>query len=131
MLSSIPSHLPNLPIYKKALEIVILSRSISAYLNYDFMNLNSDGSENKHIYFSGDIVQQSVSLAPEIEKAEKENFPDQKHKHASTLLELTNRLYKSCIRLEYSNSDGKDYLSILRSELKAFRKLQRSWMLNF
>ncbi|MCB0470721.1 MAG: hypothetical protein KDC51_09395, partial [Flavobacteriaceae bacterium] len=65
MLSSIPSHLPNLPIYKKALEIVILSRSISAYLNYDFMNLNSDGSENKHIYFSGDIVQQSVSLAPE------------------------------------------------------------------
>lgn len=131
MLSSIPSHLPHLPIYKKALEIVILSRSISAYLNYDFINLNADGSENKHVYFSGDIVQQSVSLAPEIEKAEKEFLADKKYKHAYTLLELTNRLYRSCTRLEYSNSNGKDYLTILRSELKAFRKLHRSWILNF
>ena len=131
MLPNIPGHLPSLPIYKKALEIVILSRSISAYLNYDLVDLLPNGRENKHIYFSGDIVQQSISLAPEIEKAEKENFLDKKHKHALNVYELTNRLYKSCSRLEVSNSNGKDYLSVLRNELKTFRKLQRSWMLTF
>lgn len=131
MLPNIPSHLPHLPIYKKALEIVILSRSISAYLNYDLSNLLPDGTEDKHIYFSGDIVQQSISLAPEIEKAENEYFTEKKYKHAAAVRQLTNRLYKSCLRLEHSSSNGKDYLSVLRNELKAFRQLQKNWMLNF
>lgn len=131
MLPNIPPHLPSLPIYKKALEIVILSRSISTYLNYDLVGLRPNGKEDEHIYFSGDIVQQSVSLAPEIEKAENEHFPEKKHKHALTVYELTNRLYRSCMRLERSNSNGKDYLSILRNELKTFKRLQKNWMLNF
>ena len=66
MLYTTPSHLPNMPIYKKALEIFSLSRKISSYLNYDLSVLTPDGKEDKHIYFSGDIVQQSESLAPEI-----------------------------------------------------------------
>lgn len=130
MLPNIPPHLPQLPIYRKALEIVSLSRSISNYLAYDLSSLEQDGSENKHIYFSGDIVQQSVSLAPEILKAEQESYPDKKYKHATTLSHLTNKLYKNCSRLERANSNGKDYLLILRKELKDFRKLQRTWLLS-
>ena len=48
-----------------------------------------DGSENKHIYFSGDIVQQSVSLAPEIVNAELERYSDKKHKHIASVKRLT------------------------------------------
>lgn len=59
-----------LPIYQKAMEILVLSRSISTYLNQDLSYLRPDGSEDTDIYFSGDIVQQSESLAPEIVKAE-------------------------------------------------------------
>lgn len=81
MLYPIPSHLSDLPIYKKALDIIILSRSISTYLNQDLCYLKPDGSEDANIYFSGDIVQQSVSLAPEIANAERERFTDKKHKH--------------------------------------------------
>ncbi len=33
-------------------------------------------------------------------------------------------LYKNSYRLEHSNSDGKGFLPILRSELKKFKKLQ-------
>lgn len=130
MLPNIPPHLPQLPIYRKALEIVSLSRSISNYLAYDLSSLELDGSENKHIYFSGDIVQQSVSLAPEILKAEQELYPDKKYSHVITLKQLTNKLYKNCSRLERANSNGKDYLLMLRKELKAFRQLQRTWMLS-
>jgi len=129
MLGHIPSHLSELPIYKQAMQIFILSRSISTYLNQDLAILNENGVEDADIYFSGDIVQQSVSLAPEIINAELERASDKKHKHVASVRHLTNRLYKNCKRLERSNSNGKDYIPILRKELKTFRKLQASWML--
>lgn len=119
----------NLPIYNKALEIFRLSRRISDYLNYDLSKLKEDGSEDEHIYFSGDIVQQSELLGPEIIKAESEPYSERKQKHADTVRRLTVLLYKNCKRLERSNSNGKDFLPILRKELKVFSKLQRSWML--
>ena len=129
MLSNTPTHLYDSPIYRKAMEIFALSQNISVYLNHDLSALKEDGTEDNNIYFSGDIVQQSVSLAPEIVNAEKERYSERKHKHIASLKRLTNLLYKNSYRLERSNSNGKDFLPILRSELIKFKKLQRSWML--
>ncbi|TYA57543.1 hypothetical protein [Formosa maritima] len=129
MIPNLTSHLYQSPLYQKAMEIIVLSRSISTYLNQDLSYLQADGKEDINIYFSGDIVQQSVSLAPEIEKAELERFSDKKYKHIESVKRLTNLLFKNCSRLEKSNSNGKDYLPILRSELKKFRKLQHTWSL--
>ncbi|MGB1309130.1 MAG: hypothetical protein ACPG6B_09480 [Oceanihabitans sp.] len=129
MLAHIPSHLSELPIYKQAIQIFVLSRSISSYLNQDLCYLHNNGCEDANIYFSGDIVQQSVSLAPQIINAELERFSDKKYKHIDSLIHLTNRLYKSCLRLEKCNSNGNEFISILRKELKVFKKLQNSWML--
>ena len=125
----LPSPLSDLPIYKKAMDIIMLSRSISTYLNQDLAYLNADGTEDNNIYFSGDIVQQSTNLAPEIINAERERFSDKKHKHLESINLLTHRLFNNCERLEHSNSNGRDYLPILRHELRKFRKLQRSWMM--
>lgn len=111
------------------MDIFMLSRSISTYLNDDLCILEIDGRENNDIYFSGDIVQQSSSLAPEIINAELERNTDKKYKHLQSLDSLTNRLYKNCKRLEKTKSNGKDYLPILKKELKKFRKLQHNWML--
>lgn len=125
-----PSNLPDLPIYKKAMEIFSLSRRISNYLSYDLTSLRSDGAEDKNIYFSGDIVQQSVLLVPEIIKAESDAFLEKKQRHAARVKRLTNLLYKNCKRLEHCNSNGKDFLPILCKELKKFSILQRNWMLS-
>lgn len=130
MLTHTPTHLYDLPIYKKAMEIFALSRNISMYLSNDLSGLKEDGSEDINIYFSGDIVQQSVSLAPEIVNAELERYSDRKHKHIASLRRLTNLLYKNSYKLEHSNSNGKDFLPILRAELIKFKKLQRHWMLS-
>ncbi|WP_178983741.1 hypothetical protein [Winogradskyella helgolandensis] len=125
----LPSHLTDLPIYKKAMDIIVLSRSISTYLNQDLAYLNADGTEDNNIYFSGDIVQQSSNLAPQIISVERESCSDKKSKHLASLDYLTTRLYSNCKKLEKANSNGRDYLPILRGELKKFRKLQRTWML--
>lgn len=130
MLSHTPTYLYDLPIYKKAMEIFALSQNISMYLNNDLSSLKEDGSEDINIYFSGDIVQQSVSLAPEIVNAELERYSERKHKHIASLRRLTNLLYKNSYRLERSHSNGKDFLPILRAELRKFKKLQRHWLLS-
>ena len=126
---NLPSQFSELPVYQKAIDIIVLSRSISTYLNQDLNYLDADGKEDNDIYFSGDIVQQSTNLAPEIINAERERCSDKKHKHLESLDRLTTLLYSNCRRLERSNSNGRDYLPILRGELKKFRKLQRSWMM--
>lgn len=129
MSESNPLHAKHLPLYQKALEIFMLSRNISTYLSQDLCDLDSEGKEDKDIYFTGDIIQQSSNLVPEIINAERERFSDKKYKHIKNLNKLTYRLYKNCNRLEKSKSNGRDYLPILRNELKKFRKIQHNWML--
>ena len=121
--------IPLSPIHKKAQEIFTLSSHISKYLVHDLATLQPNGYEDPNIYFTGDIVQQSISLAPEIDKAESKIFSEEKHKHVLSLSHLTNVLYNNCERLEKTNSNGKDFLPLLRNELKKFKKLQHTWML--
>ena len=120
---------PVSPILKKALEIFTLSSHISKYLVHDLAPLQANGYEDPNIYFSGDIVQQSNSLAPEIIQAESKTFSEERHKHLLSLSNLTNILYKNCERLERTHSNGKEFLPILRKELNKFKKLQHIWML--
>ena len=129
MVPTIPNNFPQSPLYKKAVDIFTLSRNISTFLVHDIAHLTVDNTEDPNIYFTGDIVQQSVSLAPEILKAESQSFSEEKHKYAASVSRLTNSLYKNCERLEGLNSNGKDFLPVLRSELKKFRRLHRTWML--
>ncbi|MDC7995788.1 hypothetical protein [Altibacter sp. HG106] len=117
------------PLYEKAMEIFALSKNISNYLMEDISLLEKDGKEHAYVYVAGDIVQQSVSLVPEIMKAEQWRHSDKKHKYAASVTRLANRLYRNCERLELINNNGRDFIPILQKELKKFRKLQRHWML--
>jgi len=128
-MNNTPVNLSELPIYKKALEIFRLSQNISSFITEDLASLKEDGSEDFNIYFSGDIVQQSVSLVPEIENAARERYSYRRYRHIAALKRLTNLLYKNSYRLEKSNSNIKDFLPLLRNELKKFKKLQYHWML--
>lgn len=116
-------------VYKKAMDIFSLSRSISHYLIQDLAHLQRGGTEDPNIYFTGDIVQQSISLGPQILKAENQPYSEEKHRYAASVIRLSNLLYKNCERLEKVNSNGKDFLPLLRKEIKKFRKLQHTWIL--
>ncbi|WP_103070809.1 hypothetical protein [Aquimarina sediminis] len=120
----------NKRLYKKAIEIFTLSRSISKYLGDDLAPLQNNGGENPHIYFTGDIIRQSDALAPKIINAENQVFQDDRIKQATSLIHITNKLYKNCERLEQSESNGKEFLILLRKELRKFKHLQRSWMMS-
>ena len=115
--------------YNKAIEIGSLCKMISSYLNADLSSLSSDGREDQNIYFSGDIVRQSNSLAPFIMKIDQEVFSEHKHYYIQTVKWLTRRLLKNCKRLENCNSDGREFLYLLKKELRKFKKIQKKWIL--
>jgi hypothetical protein len=119
----------NSAIYKKAQEIGMLSKHISDCLNTDLAPLSENGQENPDVYFSGDIVQHSILLSTELLKAEASSFSEKKYYHAHTLDWLTYRLTQNCKRLEHCSSNGRDFLLILKKEIKKFKKLQKQWML--
>ncbi len=123
-------HGRNSALYFKAQEIMQISRRISDYLIPDMASLNENGHEDKRIYFTGDIVRNSHNLMLNIDKAETEFFQDSRMKYVASVNRLTDRLYKSCEKLEYASSNGRDFLLILRKELQKFRKLQRVWRLS-
>ena len=120
----------NSALYFKAQEIMHISRCISDYLVPDMAVLNESGTEDKSIYFTGDIVRNSHSLIFNISKAETEFFQDTRAQYVASVGRLTERLYKSCEKLEYGNSNGREFLKILRKELQSFRKLHRVWKLS-
>ena len=117
-------------LHKKTQDIIRLSKAISAYLMNDLAPLSANGSEDPNIYFSGDIVQQSICLYEEIIKAERTAIADKKYMHSRTLRWLTYRLTQNCKRLEQCNSNGKVFMHILRRELKKFERLHEYWMLS-
>lgn len=117
------------PFYNKAIDIFTISSHISKYLEQDLAPLKSNGFEDQNIYLTGDIIQQSISLAPEILKAESKTIQEDKYKHVASLNQLTSILYKNCERLEKANTNGKDFLTMLRKEIKKFRALQHQWIL--
>ncbi len=119
----------NKRLYKKALEIFTLSRSISNYLVHDMASLQDNGHEDPHIYFTGDIIRQSDTLATSIIKAENQVFQDDRIRQANSLIHMTNKLYKNCERLEQTESNGKEFLILLRKELQKFKHLQRHWIM--
>ncbi len=120
---------PKSPFYIKAQEIFTLSRGIASYVIEDITFRDPHNHEDPTLYLTGDIVQQSVALGPEILKAEQHLFQQDKHKHIASVERLSKLLYVNCKRLEKTHSNGKDFLPILRKELKKFRKLQHTWNL--
>ena len=120
---------PKSPFYIKAQEIFTLSRGIASCVIEDITFRDPHNHEDPTLYLTGDIVQQSVSLGPEILKAEQQLFQEEKHRHIASVERLSKLLYANCKRLEKINGNGKYFLPILKKELKKFKSLQNTWML--
>lgn len=117
------------PVYEKALEIRSLSKNISQYLHHEMSPLTFEGHEHPSIYLTGDIILHSNFLRNSILEAEKEVLSENRDKHLTAIEKWTYRLHKNCERLEQHSNTGKDFIRLLKYEVRRFRVLQRKWML--
>ncbi|WP_255462740.1 hypothetical protein [Galbibacter sp. BG1] len=116
-----------LPVYKKAIHIFKLSRQIVEYLRGDTSVLELHKSQNQKDIYSDKLIMTSLGLAPKIAMAETSPDLNVKLASLSSLEQTTAALIQYCEKLELKSGKGKEFLHLLRTEIKKFGHLQSKW----
>lgn len=113
--------------YERAKQIKALSKHVSQYLNYDLNSLDEEGKEHPGIYLTGDIIMQSDLLGDAVLNSEKEVLQENKEKYHFITEKWLYRLHRNCERLEAYVGNGKEFVLLLKAEIKRFQLLHRKW----
>jgi hypothetical protein len=128
MFSTQEPNINQLIIYKKSLDIFKLSRRVAAYItdDKDLISMYKSGSLSDN--YADNLVMNAYRLVPKIVEAETQNSLSLKLKYAKSLRYFIERIYLDCLKLESIKIQGKDYVQLLRKELKNLRKIHISYV---
>jgi len=117
-----------LVIYRKSLDIFKLSRRVAAYItdDKDVISMYKSGSLSDN--YADNLVMNAYRLVPKIVEAETQDNRSLKLKYAKALRYFIERIYEDCIQLESIKIQGKDYVQLLRKELKNLQKIHISYV---
>lgn len=112
-----------LPVYRKALEIFKVSRAI-AYAVSDKQHVMEmcDSSRLKN-RFAGEIITDSLRLAPELAGVQSATCSILRLKRAKKIQKAVHRILHRCRKLEFHSAKEKEFLQLLRWELLQFEEL--------
>lgn len=117
-----------LRIYTKSVEIFKLSRGVATYITDDKDVISMYRSGSKSDNYADNLVMNAFRLVPKIVETESKEIPVEKLKYAKSLRYFIDRLYQDCLNLERSKIKGKDFVKMLRKELKSLRKIHRLYV---
>ena len=118
----------NLIIYQKSLDIFDLSRKIAAYITDDKNVISMYRSGSKSDNYADNLVMNAFRLVPKIAETESKKNADEKLKYAKSLRYYIDLLYKNCRQLESTKIQGKEFIGLLRHELKKLSKIHKSYV---
>lgn len=121
-------NLNKLIIYQKSIAIFKLSRHVASYITDDKDIMSMYRSGRKSDNYADNLVMNAFRLVPKIVETETQENPRLKLKYAKSLRYFIDRLYHSCLQLENTKIQGKDFVIMLRKELKILRKIHRRYV---
>jgi len=121
-------HLNQLVIYQKSLYIFKLSRHIASYISNDKSVMAMYLSMNKIDKYADNLVMNALGLVPKIVETECQVNPYLKLKYAKSLRYFIDGLYQNCLQLESTKIQGKDFVKLLRKELKKLRIIHKHYV---
>lgn len=128
MFNSEEQHLNQLVIYQKSLDIFKLARRIASYITNDKAMLSMYLSVNKIDKYADNLVMNAFGLVPKIVETECQENPYLKLKYAKSLRYFIDGLYQNCLQLENTKIQGKDFVRLLRKELRHLRKIHKHYV---
>lgn len=121
------NRITHLEVYKKAITLFKTSRLLATYItdNKDIatMHTSSHGSDR----YSLQMVMDSMSLAPDIAEIHTTFDMRMKRYRIRRMKRTISRIHKYCDFIEKHYSHAKDYISLLRQEIAAYRKAHANW----
>jgi hypothetical protein len=116
-----------IPVYQKALELREVSKAIASYISINKDVLKNYRSNSLRDIIADSLVIDTVLIPEQIAQAEHSSSHAERMDSATFINIMIQNINSYCLGLEKDGLKEKDYLNLLRSEIKSFRKSFTKW----
>ena len=120
-------NLRTVPVYRKALDLCKMSREIAAYVSYNKDLLQLYQSNCHRDIIADSLITDAILIPQKIAQAECSESHAVRMKSATFINIMTRNIISYCNGLEKDGVKEKEYLNLLRREIKSFRRLFKKW----
>ena len=121
------NHLSSVPVYRKSLELCSLSRAIASYISFNKDLLKLYKSQGLRDIMAEALLTDAILIPQQIAKAEYSKSRAERLKSATFINIMIRNSNSYCRGLEHDGVREKEYLNLLRKEVKSFRKSFKAW----
>lgn len=116
-----------LPVYRKALELSEISRHIVSYVSFNKDLLKLYQSNSLRDIIAGSLLTDTTLISKKIAQVEYSKSYAERIKTATFINIMIRNLNSYCTGLEQDGVKEKEYLQLLRQEIRSFRKTFKKW----
>lgn len=120
-------NLKTVPVYRKALYICEMSREIVSYISYNKDLLKLYQSNSHRDIIANSIITDAILIPQKIEQAERSESYATSMKNVLFINIMTRNILSYCNGLEKDGFKEKEYINLLRNEIKSFRLTYKIW----
>ncbi|SHI48924.1 hypothetical protein SAMN04487911_102228 [Arenibacter nanhaiticus] len=120
-------NLRSIPIYRKSLDLCLMSREIASYVSYNKDLLKLYQSNSLRDIIADSLLTDAILIPQQIAAAEQSESYAVRMKSATFIAIMLRNINSYCTGLEKDGVKEKEYLNLLRSEIKSFRRLFKVW----
>lgn len=121
------NRLSSVPVYRKSLELCSLSRALASYVTFNKDLLKLYQSQGLRDIIADAILTDAILIPQQIAKAESSKSRSERLKSATFINVMIRNINSYCRGLEHDGVREKEYLNLLRKEVKSFRKSFKAW----
>ncbi|MBT8280984.1 MAG: hypothetical protein KJO16_05355 [Muriicola sp.] len=121
------NHLGSLPIYEKAIDLCTLSRELVSFVSYNKNLLTLCQSDSLRDHIADSLITDATLIPQQIARAETSNSIEDKLKSATFIGIMLRNINSYCNGLEHDGIREKEYLNLLRREIRTFRRSFKIW----
>lgn len=121
------NNLRKVPVYRKALSLCHMSREIASYVTYNKDLLHLYKSNSLRDNMADALLTDAILIPQQIAQAERTECLAVRLKSASFVNVMTGNILSYLNGLEKDGVKEKEYLNLLRKEIRSFRKSFKKW----
>ena len=125
------SSLHSLGVYRKSLALRDLSEAVGLYFTYNKDRLSLREIDNFRNDISNSLMTDASLITKEVELAALSNSYSVRMKSLTFINIMTRNILAYCNGLERDGVKEKEYLNLLRKEIKTFRSSFKKWRKSF
>ena len=120
-------NLRTVPVYIKALSLCEISRHIASYISFNKDVLKMYQSNSLRDNIVGSLVTDTSLISKKIAQAEYSKSHAEQINNATFINTMIQNINSYCTGLEVDGVKEKEYLNLLRQEIRSFRKSFKKW----